>query len=65
MATAPDPKRPRPPQQEGTSNQAKPLVTVTAGSPDHKILLRALRWLKEQAAEQLDIPPQPKQPAKG
>lgn len=42
----------RPLGQDGAEplppDPSKPLVRITAGSPDHKILIRALDWLLTQ-----------------
>jgi|GEM_PF-5751930 len=52
-AQAPDPKSAAPPAGASTlPHRDEPLLRVTAGGPDHKALLKALIWVKRQAALQ-------------
>lgn len=51
MVRAPDPREPSAgpsASRKAPPNKEQPLLRVTAGSPDHKTLLKALQWLLNQ-----------------
>ena len=63
MVRDPDPREPdRRRPQDGAPDRDKPIVRITAGSPDHKQLLRALKWLMVQPVGDDEARPQKRRP---